>query len=129
MWKDLKEKLTNLKATPFPRLNLTSMSKQPTKLNIDIFEKIKLISKMLHESETTVDRITLKLEKLMATAQQFTDALKQADDETNRISQTMTDLIAKLQSGGLSSAEEDAALASLQGLADKLKTVGTNVPV
>lgn len=64
----------------------------------------------------------------MATIQDFRDAITQIDTETTRIAQVITDLVAQLQGGGLTAAEETEAYTKLKAAADALKLVGTTMP-
>ena len=87
---------------------------------------VKPVFTFLKDIEDTIDRITHKMEALMATAQNFKDLVQQLNDETNTISARIDALIAKLNDTGISSADEDAALAELQAVSDRLKTLGAD---
>lgn len=62
----------------------------------------------------------------MATLQNFKDLLAGVDEETNRIAAKIDELVAKLEAGGMSEAEEAEALEGLTAVADRLKTIGAD---
>jgi hypothetical protein len=78
----------------------------------------------LRASEATLDRIKIKLEATVATAKDFTDLLKVMDDETTRIAGKFEDLLAQLETGGLSAEEEAAVYASFHAEVDRMKEIG-----
>lgn len=73
-----------------------------------------------------MDEIQDKLEKAMATLKTFDDLLKAMDAETTRIGTKIDELLKKIADGGMTAEEEDAALAEVQALADRLKTIGVD---
>ncbi len=74
--------------------------------------------------ESALDRIQQKQEKIMANLQTFKDLLAAVDEETTRIADKIEALVAQLESGSLSEAEEAEVLAGLQSQVDRLKTIG-----
>ena len=63
----------------------------------------------------------------MAKLEDFQAALAAVDAETTRIGVLITELLAQLANGGLTSAQEAEVLTQIQAAADKLKGVGTSV--
>jgi len=82
--------------------------------------------KTLKQIESALDRIQQKADKAMATLQSFKDLLTAVDAETNRIAAKIDELVAKLEAGGMSEAEEAEALEGLSAVAERLKTIGAN---
>lgn len=80
----------------------------------------------LKDFEDMIDRIHLKLEKTMATLQNFKDLLAAIDAETDRLAKKIADLVAQLTAGGMTEAQETQALAGLTAVADRLKTIGAD---
>ncbi len=74
--------------------------------------------------ESALDRIQQKQEKIMANLQTFKDLLAAVDEETTRIADKIEALVAQLESGSLSEAEEAEVLVGLQAQVDRLKTIG-----
>ncbi len=73
-----------------------------------------------------LDSIQTKLENVMNKAQDFKDVLKDIDTETTRIGTKWDELIAKLDAGGLSEAEESAVLDEMRASAARLKTIAAD---
>lgn len=86
----------------------------------------KRLLKTLRQIESALDRIQQKTEQAMASLQSFKDLLAAVDVETNRIAAKIDELVAKLEAGGMTEAEEEEALAGLSATADRLKTIGAN---
>lgn len=87
---------------------------------------LRRLLKTLTLIESVLDRIQQKLEKSMATLQNFKDLLGAVDVETTRIGTRVEDLVAKLEAGGMTDAEEAEVFAGLTAVADRLKTIGAN---
>jgi len=92
------------------------------------FKIIRMIFKRLlitlFQIVKVLDQIQQKLEETMATLQNFKDLLAAVDVETNRIADKIAALVAQLESGSLTEAEETEVLAGLTAAADRLKTIG-----
>ena len=86
------------------------------------------VEEQLREVENQVDRITNKWRLLMATIQDFRNAIQDINLETNRISAVIIDLLDKIRGGGLTDVEEEEALASIRAAAEALKAVGATTP-
>ena len=84
------------------------------------------ILNVLEQFEAALDRFQQKLEKTMATLQNFQDLLAAMDTETTRIGNKIQSLVDQLAAGGMTPAEEAQALASLGAFADRLKTIGAD---
>ena len=81
---------------------------------------------------TDIEQIKLLkhiLKKLnnMATKEEFDAAFAEINDATNNIADDITRLTASI-GGGLSPADQDAALASLNAVAEKLKAIAATTP-
>jgi len=66
---------------------------------------------------------------IMATLAQFQTALAEIDVETTRLGTLIEELTAKILAGGMSDADEQAALAQLAAAGARLKLVGASVEV
>ncbi len=80
----------------------------------------------LNALEARLDRITLKLEHGMATAKDFKDLVDLLNTETDAIASRIDAILAKLQTGGMTEAEEAVTLTDLQAISDRLKSLGTD---
>jgi len=80
--------------------------------------------KKLKKIEQSLDRIQLKMEKIVMSTQQFKDAMAEIDAETTRIATKITELLEKLASGGMTAAEEAEAFAAIRAHAERLKLIG-----
>ncbi len=88
-----------------------------------------VLTRILHsllQIESSLDRIQQKLETTMATLQNFKDLLAAVDVETNRIAAKIAALVAQLEAGGMTDAEEAEVLAGLSAQVDRLKTIGAD---
>ena len=63
---------------------------------------------------------------MATTKAQFEAALKSIDDETTRIGTRFAELLEQVKGGGLTEADEDAAFAEMNRLADNLKKIGAD---
>lgn len=63
---------------------------------------------------------------MATTKAQFDQVLSEIDVETTRIATKVLDLLAQIQAGGMSPADEDAAFAAAQAQLAKLKTIGAD---
>lgn len=68
--------------------------------------------------------ITLKLNTIMASQEQFDTVLERIDAATTAIAQELTDLKGQIQGQGLPADKEDAVLTKLGTIADKLEAFG-----
>lgn len=92
-------------------------------------KKIKLLTSLLDvfkDFNSALDRIQQKMEILMATLQNFKDLVAGINTETDRLAAKIDAFIAGQNAGGMTPAEEDAALADLQAVSDRLKTIGAD---
>ena len=80
----------------------------------------------LVRTEAVLDRIQQKLEKAMATLQNFQDMAKAVDAETTRLANKIQALVGELAADGMTEAEEAEALSGLTAVADRLKTIGAD---
>src|SRR5205814_9009796 len=80
----------------------------------------------LNALESRLDRITLKMERGMATAKDFKDLVTLMGAETDTLAARIDSILAKLQAGGMTAAEQDAALADMQAVSDRLKALGAD---
>lgn len=78
----------------------------------------------LHEVEQVTDRILMKWEKIMATAQDFKTLVSEINTETDRVAAKIQEIMDKVSSSGLSGAEEAEILGDLTGVRDRLATIG-----
>jgi hypothetical protein len=65
-----------------------------------------------------------KTQIMSTTKELFQETLASIDQETTRVGVKIDELVAKLQTGGLSAEEEAEVLAGLTAAADKLKAIG-----
>lgn len=77
--------------------------------------------------ETVLERLTQMEGRIMAKLEDFQAALAAVDAETTRIADYIQQLLAKLQTTGLSETEEAQVLADLNAATDRLRSVGTSV--
>lgn len=77
-------------------------------------------------AEQVLDLIQQKMETIMATAQNFKDLVVAINAETDRLAAKIQAFIDAENAGGLTPAEEEAHLADLQSVVDRLKVVGAN---
>ncbi len=91
-----------------------------------MFSLFKRLIDRLMELNRLLDETQGKLEKAMATSKDFLDLLAAMDAETTRIATKLDELLAKLQAGGMSEAEEAEVFAAANALSDRLKTIGTD---
>ncbi len=91
-----------------------------------MFSLLKRLIDQLIETNRLLDEYQGKVEKAMATSKDFLDLLAAMDAETTRIATKLDELLAKLQAGGMTDAEEAAVFAAATALSDRLKVIGTD---
>lgn len=62
----------------------------------------------------------------MATVEQMAQGIRDINDETNLLSERVQRLIDQINAGGMSAVDEDAALAELVFLRDRLKGIAVS---
>lgn len=81
-----------------------------------------------HEKEIldSLHALHRKVDYIMRTLDEFKAAIAKIDAETTRIAAKIDDLIAQLQTQGLTDSEEQQVFDDLGAVADRLRTVGAD---
>jgi Na+/phosphate symporter len=71
-------------------------------------------------------KLNLEWEDIMAKATTYEELITKLDEATTKLGEKIKELVAKLEEGGLTKEQEEANLAALDAIGDKLVEMGTD---